>query len=53
MIPIDEMLDCLRNALDAFDANPCDDTFAKVQHETWRIESACEDEMLEAEGDDE
>ena len=49
MIPIDEMVDDLRNALDAFDANPCDDTFAKVQQETWRIESCCEDEMEEAE----
>ncbi len=39
---IDEMLTDLREVLEAFDANPCDETFAKVQNETTRIQIACE-----------
>lgn len=43
MMPIDEMLIELRSTLEAFEENPCDDTFAAIQKETRRIEETCED----------
>ena len=45
--PIDEMLDCLRDVLEAFEANPSDNNFAAVQDETLRIECTCEGELWE------
>ena len=50
-MPIDEMLDDLRSALEVFEANPDDYTYSKVQYETFRIESECE--KLLGEDDDE
>ena len=44
-LPIDEMLDDLRDALEAFESNPNGDTFAATQRETRRIEKCCEDEL--------
>ena len=49
-LPIDEMLDDLRDALEAFEGEPRGDTFAAIQYETRRIENCCEDELL---GDEE
>ena len=46
-IPIDEMLSDLREALEAFDADPSDATFSAVQDETLRIECTCEGELWE------
>lgn len=48
-LPIDEMLLELRSALEAFAENPDDYTFGAVQMQTFRIESACEDMIVEGE----
>lgn len=42
---IDEMLDDLRDALEAFESKPDGDTFARIQVEMRRIEACCEDVM--------
>lgn len=48
-LPIDEMLLDLGEALRAFEDDPTDETFAAIQLETFRIESNCEDLLVEDE----
>ena len=48
-MPIDEILSDLRTVLEAFEACPNDETFARIQHETFRIETTCEDMLPEEE----
>lgn len=42
-LPVNEMLDDLRGALEAFNADPTDDGFATVQQEQRRIMAVCEE----------